>query len=95
MKNFFRSGLKLIGEKKVFQKNYAQADLSMSTDATFQTYAWSKFGPPLSEIVTGTLKNQRIGSKIYIRYITWDVEIYAKDPAKKGTFPYVRIIFAK
>lgn len=51
MKKFFRSGLKLIGEKKVFQKNYAVTALSVSSDATYQTIAWTCSKVPFDEII--------------------------------------------
>ena len=45
----------------------------------------------------GTAKNQRIGDKVFIRYVTWDVEIYAtlSGSITRADFPYVRLIFAK
>ncbi len=53
------------------------------------------FAPYLNNIVQGTDKHQRIGDKIYIRYITWDIEVYSTVAATKSDFPYVRVIFAK
>ena len=76
LKKFFRQGLAVIGEKKVFQKNYAVASLSVSGESDLQTYAWTKFQIPLRNIVQGVGKNNRIGTKIYVRYVTWDMEIY-------------------
>lgn len=93
LRKFFRKGLATLGEKKIFQKNYAVADLSVSTDATFQTYAWSKFQIPLEDITHGTSKSNRIGDKIYVRYVTWDVEVYGS--TSEHNFPYIRVIMAK
>lgn len=37
----------------------------------------------------------RIGNKIFVRYVTIDLEVYATVPATKSDFPYIRLIFAK
>lgn len=60
---YFRSGLALLGEKKVFNKTYF--DQSISASATpKEKYAWTKPGviyDDIDGILAGTAKNQRIG----------------------------------
>lgn len=92
-RSYFKSGLALCGEKKVFQKNFAVVDMSAATDNF--TFAWDKIQIPLDEIVKGTAKDERVGNKIYVRYVTFDLEVYTKDSSNPADFPYVRIIYAK
>lgn len=49
----------------------------------------------MNSIVQGTAKNERIGQKIYVRYITVNLELESASSANPADFPYVRIIFAK
>lgn len=92
-RSYFKSGLALCGEKKIYEKNYATIDLAGAADNF--TYSWHKVPIPFSEITKGTDKDERVGNKIYVRYITFDLEVYTKDSSSPADFPYVRIIYAK
>ncbi len=47
----------------------------------------------MSEIVQGTDKKTRIGDKIFVKYVTWDFEIYGT--STQSNFPYIRVIICK
>ena len=54
---------------------------------------WKVFKPDLEDITEGAGKGQRIGTKIFLRYLTINLEIYpgTSTPA----FPSMRVVFAK
>lgn len=54
-RSYFKSGLALCGEKKVFEKNFAV--VNMGTAADNFTYAWNKTKVPFSDITKGTDKD--------------------------------------
>lgn len=91
---FFKSGLALCGEKKVYEKTYFDQSLSAASD--HETFKWHPLGlvyDDIDNITLGTGKANRIGQKIYLRYITINLEIYSGDDTTD--FPYVRLIFGK
>lgn len=94
---YFRSGLSLLGEKKVFSKNVFDQSLP-KTAKPKEEFNWTKPGviyDDIDGILQGTGKNQRIGQKIYLRYITVNLEIYSEPGGTETDFPYVRVLFAK
>lgn len=72
----FKKGMRSIAEKKIHNDTIIETSIP-GVSVLGDPPSWVTRIPALSSIEQGTGKNQRVGSKIFMRYITFNVEIYS------------------